>query len=181
MKVFILHDVVYTSSADIVLHTVPRDDPDSKKVFEDSLITECSARRWLASVNIFTAYIPLRVHWNTPLLQRFAYNRSTIPVDKIGTKYQLRGSILAQWIEFEQLLLYIHAVLTEGKSIIIPMTTVWFKQPSEWGYTRTHKTESVARGCAMKSRQSFIHMMALTTYYIALTFNDLPTTAAPYR
>jgi hypothetical protein len=168
MKVFILHDVVYTSSTDVVLNTVPNDDPESKNVFEDSLITECSARRWLASINIFVAYIPLRVHWNTPLLQRFAYNRSTIPLDKIGTKYRLRASIVAQWLEFEQLLLYIHRVLTEGKSILVPMTTVWFKHPSEWGYTRTHRTESHARGCAMKSRQAFIHLMALTTFYIAL-------------
>lgn len=169
MKVFILHDFVYTSSTDVVLNTVPSDDPDSKRVFDDSLITECSARRWLASVNIFVAYIPLRVHWNTPLLQRFAYNRGTLPIDQIGGKYQLRASILAQWMEFEQLLLYIHRLLTDGKSILIPMTTVWFKHPSEWGYTRAHKKETAARGCAMNARQAFIHMMALTTYYIAMS------------
>jgi hypothetical protein len=167
MKVFILHDVVYSSSAGIILYEVPEDDPTSKNVFDDSLIRECSVRRWLASANIFTAYIPLRVHWNTPLLRRFAYKRETVPIDRIGDKYQLRGSLLTEWREFEQLLFYIHDILTDGISILVPMTTVWFKPPSDWGYSRAHKKESAARACAMFAREAFIHLMALTTFYIA--------------
>jgi hypothetical protein len=174
MKVFILNDFVYSSSNDIVLHSVPGDEVQPKNVFDDSLISECSVRRWLTPSNLFTAYIPLRIHWNTPLLQRFAYNRSTIPIDKIGVKYQLRNSILTEWAEFERLLIYIQDKVMEGKSLLVPMTTVWFKHPSEWGYTRAHKTEKAARGCAMFARQAFIHMMALTTFYLANTVGRDP-------
>jgi hypothetical protein len=55
----------------------------------------------------------------------------------------------------------------DGISILVPMNTVWFKLLSDWGYSRAHKKESAARGCVMFVQEAFIHLMALTTFYIA--------------
>jgi hypothetical protein len=167
-KIFILNDIVFSSSTNAVLYSLPGDDDYSKVVHEDSLIKECSARRWLAPCNLYTSFIPLRVDWNTPLLRQFAYNRRSLPIDQIGSKYQLRRSVLDQWLEFEKLLDFIQNTLLNVSGLLVPLGMVSFKGPSEWGYTRVHKKESIAHSCAMNAKESFVHMMAFTTFIMAV-------------
>jgi hypothetical protein len=174
--VFILDDHVFTSTNAGRLESLP----DTSQVFEDAFLRETRVRRWFSPSNLILPYIPLRIQWDSPLLQRFAVTRNSLPLEGgNGRSYRLASALLAQWTEFENMLDVIQAVLFSGppRGILLPLDMLHLKRPEDWGYKRSHRRESTARTCAMNARNAFIHMMAATTFLI--TFNVGPHIDTP--
>ncbi|KAG1881332.1 uncharacterized protein F5891DRAFT_1199601 [Suillus fuscotomentosus] len=89
----------------------------------------------------------------------------SLPIEPTSDgRYTLRGDVRRAWENLEQKLLWCQTCLAQN------MPFPWYGQPprtpADYGYTRSHVDAKLAKKVALRSRDAFLGIAALCTYFI---------------
>lgn len=112
--------------------------------------------------------------WNERIFQCLRGSKHSFPVDfsssKGGTTFSLSLQLQTKWWRLEQSLIALYQnVLSMRPNFLHPLDFQRVRHPSEWGYMRSFASEEAARIVILNSRNSFVLLIALCTYAIAIT------------
>ncbi|TDL13641.1 hypothetical protein BD410DRAFT_701531, partial [Rickenella mellea] len=117
--------------------------------------------------------IPATIRWDDPLLNRFAYNRSNMPIVSDSGSWRLCPKVTDSWLRFERALRFVAKELIAGcPNAWFPFESAFFPLPSNFGYRQSRTDRYHALQCAINSRDAFVPLMAWLTFL--LTFYPSP-------
>jgi len=132
--------------------------------------------QWSSNRYPFLGFVPVTPEFSGPLLGRLAYDFRTLPIAQADGLFFLDPVLRERWLRLE-VGLYSTAWrlydLIPGRG---PFTSyfAFYPRPSEFGFTRMHKSERIARKCTMISRDAFVPLMAMVSHAIAKQYDREP-------
>ena len=130
---------------------------------------EIRTLRWFSDKSPHWSFVPRFPSFDNPIFERLIYNYRSLPIIREGNWYLLDPNIQQSWWRLETALRWMANVLLTSNNTLLPLGFNAGPFPSSYGYTKKHVEEHFARGCAMKSREGFVPLMALCTFAISLT------------
>jgi len=123
-------------------------------------------------------FIPATIRWDEPLLQRFAFDLNSFPIERSQNRFCLSETLSLKWSNFEYALrLVVQHLFTECRGALFPLEFAYLPLPSTYGYLRSHAREIHARKCALNARDAFVGLMAMCS--LAIAFWDIPQSDNP--
>lgn len=158
-------DIILTSPNTPYLPAPP---PPNEKNGRKNLLLHWRYPRYIPDDMPHLAFIHKHPIYHGPIFERLNVRYSNVPIDKTEDgKFILRDTVIASWHRLETALFGIQKLL-----ITYPATNSFGDLqtgdlPFECGYQRPHKTEHIARLCAIMSRDAFALLGALCSFAIS--------------
>ncbi|KAL0572756.1 hypothetical protein V5O48_009205 [Marasmius crinis-equi] len=105
---------------------------------------------------------PIYANWLRPL----RYNFQTLPVQRRDDgRFELRPEVQKEWDTLERNFRSLLSAAMSESNLNLPHPFRIWSYPCQYGYTRTHKTESTARRRALASKSAFMPLMAALLFF----------------
>jgi len=150
--------------------------PDITTIDSELQPHETLSLQWSSNRYPFLGFVPVTPEFSGPLLGRLAYDFRTLPIAQADGLFFLDPVLRECWLRLE-VGLYSTAWrlydLIPGRG---PFTSyfAFYPHPSEFGFTRMHKSERIARKCTMISRDAFVPLMAMVSHAIVKQYDREP-------
>ncbi|KAL0569649.1 hypothetical protein V5O48_012311 [Marasmius crinis-equi] len=154
--------------------------PPSNAYREPSaLATSCfevTTPAWITDETPYLGFVPainpLYATWLRPL----RYNFRTLPVQRRDDgKFDLRHEVQKEWDTLERNLRSLLSVAMSECSLALPHPFRLWSSPCQYGYTRAHKSENIARRKALASKDAFMPLMAALSFFAHALVYQKPT------
>jgi hypothetical protein len=120
---------------------------------------------WFQKKCPFLAYVPARMEYKGVLFERLAYSARTLPLERTEDgHYCLSADLAKRWKSLEGTLSLIIDNLTKTTH---HTTSPRYSFPRRLGYRNAHPTEETARASIMRSRDSFLLLIAMGSFAIS--------------
>ncbi|KAG2131572.1 hypothetical protein BD769DRAFT_1666604 [Suillus cothurnatus] len=152
---FLPDDIPYEPAWD------PRDDHNSSPDDTTSPLTT----RWAYAACPWFPLVPLNPSFDGPIFECLNHSMFSLrtELDSQG-KHILHHDIRESWVELEKKLLWCQELL--GAGLLVPWETKLPCPPAQYGYQRSHSDVKLAKKVALKSRNAFLLIAAVCSWYI---------------
>ena len=135
------------------------------------LPSESSILRWSTDTYPYLPYCLQSPRYSGPLLQRLSYRASNIPVKCVDGMWRLCPKVVQQWQSLEKCLISATKIIFTETGVTGTQDHLWFRTPAEYLYQQQFDTHRRMVGCTMRSRDTFVPLMAICSYVISCTPN----------
>ncbi|TFK61815.1 hypothetical protein BDN72DRAFT_903761 [Pluteus cervinus] len=120
---------------------------------------------WMRNSHPHLAFLPCDFVFQGPIFQRLGYDDVQLPIVNTKEGWKLEEGLAEKWRSLKAGLAFTANVFFEKGLYPIEFNT---RRPSTYGYLRPHSSETFARRCACKSRDSFRELLGLCMMGMAL-------------
>jgi hypothetical protein len=152
---FIVDDQIYTSPNSSRFPNLP---PPRPLVEDTPTSKDWQIPRWAETRHPFLAYVPLSPRFDKNPFSRLRPVGKKFPVVGSGTTWRVAPSTVSQFKSLEDNLVFIAQTLQCGSLIHLDFKLV--SLPSNYGYSRMHKSKYGAEKSVELSRDAFLPLMA---------------------
>ena len=164
--VFATEDSIFVSPNSSILP--PRPTVPTINLPNNPLPSEGSILHWSMDAYPYLPYCLQSPRYSGPLLQRLSYRAGNLPVECVDNMWRLCPKVAHQWRSLETCLISATQIILDSSDTL---NLRWFRKPEEYLYRQQFDTRQRMVGCAMRSRDAFLPLMATCSYVISHTPN----------